>query len=281
LRATLFLILGVGLAAVPFASCAESQDDVGASGGVSAGAAGLGGFDASAGSGGSAGVAASSGSGGTGGSVVDAPVDLPACDLQTADSTCATYPQCGCDSGQKCDVINFATGRAICSTAGSAQPYTPCFNPGLDCVAGSACVGLVCKPYCDTPADCPGANRHCLPVLYNNGTTSTPVPGMLTCTAGCDPINPGALCAPTLTCAFAQQSGPATDCFPAGTKTGIGECANNGSVCAPGYLCVNNAGSYDCLKWCRMGMSDCQSPQTCGGLQSQPTFNGVEYGVCL
>lgn len=282
------------------ASCAASETDVGPTTGGSAGlggTSGSAGADAAAGSGGQAGSGGSAGNGaaggaggvggaagsaGSGGSGTLEGGDGAGCDEPTPDSTCGTFPQCGCDIGQKCDVIDYGSGKAICTAAGNALPYTPCFQPALACIAGSACVGSVCKPYCDTLADCPGTNRQCIAVQYNDSGVLKQVPGMFTCTSGCDPIAPGAICGPTLTCAFVQPSGPATDCFVAGNKTGVGQCsANDASACAPGYLCVNNAGSYDCLKWCRMSNpNDCQTTEFCQGLQSAPTINGVQYGVC-
>lgn len=271
------------------ASCATSEDNLGAtggSGGVGGGGAG-GTPDAAAGSGGSAATGGSGGTAGSGGSgageggVLEGAADAPGCEKQTPDSTCGTWPQCGCDIGQKCDVIDFATGRAICSVEGTALPYQPCFSPGLSCLAGNACIGNVCKPYCDTLADCPGQNRQCIGVQYNDNGVAKPVPGMLTCTSGCDPINPGAICASNLTCSFTSQ-GNTTDCFPAGSATGPGACtATNASTCAPGYICVNNTVSYDCLKWCRMSNpNDCPTGQYCQGLSSAPVLNGEQYGVC-
>jgi hypothetical protein len=282
---------------VLLASCAESQDDLGPTGGASGfgalgGAAGSGGAaDASsdgsgasgatggaAGSGGSAG----GGSGGTGGGSLEGSVDGASCVENTPESTCGTSPQCGCESGQKCDVTLLSTGKATCvGDDGTAPSYAGCFIPGLGCTKGNACVGSVCKPYCTSLADCPGQNRQCVPVQFNDNGVAKNVPGMSVCSAGCDPVDPGAVCASNLTCSFVQTGGYA-DCFPAGTAVGIGQCsATSANVCAPGYLCVDNSGSYDCLKWCRMSNpNDCASGQFCQGLQSTPVINGVQYGVC-
>ena len=271
------------------AACAESENNLGQAGG-SAGVGGLGGSagaggstDASseAGSSGAGGTSGSGGGGGSGGGTLEGASDVPSCEKQTADSTCGTWPQCGCDVGQKCDVIEYGTGKAVCSTEGTALPYQPCLNPGLACIAGTTCIGNVCKPYCDSLSDCPGQNRQCIGVQWSDNGVAKQVPGMFTCTAGCDPINPGTICAANLACNF-TQSNVTTDCYAAGTATGPGACSQtNGSTCAPGYVCVNNNNSYDCLKWCRMSNpNDCSSPQVCIGLSSAPVLNGVQYGVC-
>jgi hypothetical protein len=255
----------------------------GTGGAGGAGTAGTGGAGtAGTGAAGSSGAAGSpaDASGGTAGGTLEGSTDAPQCNLPTPDSVCDTAPQCGCDPGDKCDVLDLATGDAICVSEGSVAPYQSCLFAG--CIKGQACIGGVCKPYCDSLADCPGANRECRPVQIDSGGTPVNVPGMSTCTSACDPVNPALLCGAGLTCSF-NAGWASTDCFPAGTGQGIGACAGS-QGCITGYICVNNqsTGSQDCLQWCRIGNpNDCNGGGVCTPLQSAPTLGGQEYGACI
>lgn len=217
------------------------------------------------------------------GAVLEGSLDALSCLPPTTQSACDTAPQCGCEPGQKCDVTDLDTGKATCVDDGTVQPYHSC-NPFLArCKVGSACLGGACKPYCESDADCAGANSKCKQVeLYKNGT-STLVPGMFTCTAGCDPVSPGLVCGSGLTCSFAGTG--TTDCYSSGTGVGAGACnQNSGLACAPGYTCINTTqqtGGYSCLKWCRLTANDCSNGFVCKDLTSKPVLGGVEYGACF
>jgi len=168
-----------------------------------------------------------------------------------------------------CDVTGGA-GITECESAGSGKEYTAC-GATPQCKVGLTCMDGACKSMCNTAADCPGAGRTCQQVYYEG----FPVTGWLVCSSACDPTNPTA-CGTGLTCL--ASSATATDCVgPAGTGIGPGSCGP-GLPCAPGYVCMLGAASYDCKKWCRIGGSDCAAGETCGG--ATVTVNGVSYGAC-
>jgi len=266
-------------------ACGESSSAGAGSGGAAGASGGAAGADASA-SGGAAGADASEGgapSAGAGGidfdaAVLEGSLDATSCALPTPDSDCDTHPQCGCEPGEKCDIVDFGSGRVTCSPAGDAKPSQPCSTFGAQCAAGSSCLAGACKELCTTSADCAGPNRECRQIE----SQGQKVPGFFACTSGCDPLSPGLVCGTGLGCQFA---GTTTDCFASGGGTGPGACTQTtGLACAPGYTCINTTqqiGKYSCLKWCRLTASDCPSGFVCKDLSSKPAFAGVEYGACF
>ncbi|MBK7581210.1 MAG: hypothetical protein IPI67_13475 [Myxococcales bacterium] len=279
-------------------SCGGSSEG-GSGGSASGGAAGSGGGAAgldAGGSGGTGGIGGAAGgdaalggstSGGGGGidfdgAVLEGSLEASTCQLPTADSDCDTFPQCGCEPGQKCDVIDLVTGRVTCSVAGSSKPHQGCSALGAQCAAGSSCLGGACKELCETTANCVGANRECRQVESFSSGTAVKVPALFACTSGCDPVNPGLVCGTGISCQFVGKS---TDCYASGGGTGPGACTQTtGLACAPGYTCINTTqqtGKYSCLKWCRLTASDCPSGFVCKDLSSKPSLGTVEYGACF
>ena len=207
--------------------------------------------------------------------------EASACMPQPQQVACQTFPEVGCDGGN-CEVANINTGATICTAAGTRALWNNCNGLG-QCAPGTACVGGVCKPYCCSSADCGG--RVCSTVV-NNGTT-LPIPGFTVCNAGCDPMNPSAICGPQVTCFPSPWNGTGNDegnCFgPAGNGIGDGGCNGTPSgllQCAPGYYCTTDA---VCRKWCRVGFdSDCPSDAgVCMNFNKAPFIDNVEYGVCF
>lgn len=238
-------------------------------GGGSAGAAGAGATGGTAGGTGATGGTAG-GTGATGGTT--------GCTPPVPSGQCDTWPQCGCNAGQACDVGNVTTGATQCVPDGTVQPYKKC-GQNQFCVAGYACVGSACKQYCNTKADCPKGN--CFQVMYDDNGTSKPVPEMKVCSAACKLENPAADCGAGLGCYPDNATPVGTDCAAAGTATGPGGCTgtpqNDPTKCAPGYACLQTG---DCRKWCRVGFStDCPSG-TCTGFGTPFFVDGLEYGVC-
>jgi hypothetical protein len=204
---------------------------------------------------------------------------------------CNQNAQCGCTKGQNC-VVSDVAGDTSCVTAGSALDNQPCTS-NTQCAVGFTCYGGACMPFCATDASCTkfGAGSRCY-AGYNYVDACSEdvnVPGMGVCSSGCDPLEPKALCGPGLTC-YAQ--GDTSYCTgPTGTGVGAGGCAGS-SLCAVGYDCVTYTSSYGsgssallqrttCEAYCRIGMTDCPSTQTCTALNNPPTIDGVEYGVCM
>lgn len=262
-------------------ACGESSRNSAASGGA---------VGADAASGGAAGSDAASGgasSGGAGGldldgAVLEGSLEASTCALPTPDSQCDTHPQCGCELGEKCDVVELDSGRAGCTPAGEAKPHQACSTLGAQCVAGSSCLGGACKELCTTSADCAGPNRECRQVEIFSAGQAKKVPFLYACTAGCDPVSPGLVCGTGVSCLF---TGAGTDCFASGGGTGPGGCTpTTGLACAPGFTCIDTTaqnGEHSCLKWCRLSASDCPSGSVCKELSSKPSLGGVEYGACF
>lgn len=266
----------VGLLALGLTGCSSSPsaEDAGmGTGGApterDSGAAGMAMADADA---------PEAGSGGTGGGSTDA----PACTPPTPDGACDTFPQCGCDIGQKCDILDLMTGRTSCTAEGTSLPFQACstFSP---CAAGSFCLGGSCRPFCDTDNDCAGLGQECQDIEASFGGTPLTVPGARVCTAGCDPREPELVCGAALGCLLLNSG--STDCFAVGSGVGVGACAGGGTLdCAPGYQCVANGSSQDCLRWCRTNNpNDCDmtAGEICGPLAMPPTFMGDTLGVCI
>lgn len=212
------------------------------------------------------------------------------CDLVLPDNVCAVSPQCGCDAGANC-IVEEADGSTSCVIAGSAQPYTVCH---ANCDVGGECIGTptqktggVCKPFCRTDADCPGAGRVCIQITTGGYPNDPQIPGYKLCSAGCDLLNPAGICGPTLTCDIVEDDklDYVTDCFgPMGTGVGPNACpGGNLEACAVGYTCHLYGPHKDtCAKWCRVGHSeDCTSPAVCTSFGVAAFVGTTEWGTCL
>ena len=243
----------------------------GAGGGGKAGAGGSSGTGGTAGGGGTTGSGGSGGTGGTGGACTP-PVSGP----------CDTSPQCGCQSGEACDIAAI-DGSTTCRSPGTNAPYTECAYLN-DCPVGYSCAGGVCAAFCTTAADCPGSPyRQC--EQLQSATTQQPIPGYLVCSQQCDPRNPQASngtfspCGPGLACAVATKG--ATDCYkPTGSAAEGGKCTTP-LDCQAGLWCVKfSATDTSCAKWCQMGMADCTGGKICSTLNPAPKVGTFEFGIC-
>ena len=209
------------------------------------------------------------------------------CALALADNPCAVFPQCGCSLAQTCEVLG-ASGITACAEYGTTLDYGVCTGVGAgQCAQGTQCIGGVCKPYCSSDADCLGPNRLCLQITDTGFSTGKPIPGLKVCSAGCDLLNPAAVCRAGVQCYVLENEKhkQTPDCVaPAGTGMGPGACAGSKQAdCSPGWACVitgPNVGS--CSKWCRMAHSseDCPSTLQCVGNQPVTLIGGIEYGSC-
>lgn len=206
---------------------------------------------------------------GTGGAGGDAATCAP-----PVAGPCDNFPQCGCAGGQNCDFKN-APGETECVASGPKGPYSVCSGIA-QCQAGSTCLkndpgaaSGVCKPFCETNADCVGEGRLC---QSGFGTTA-----LKYCTLACDLADPAAACGSSLGCG---QTGDAshTDCAVVGTGVGPSAC-NALTDCAPGYFC----NKPDCVKWCRiqLGNKDCSGGRQCQDFPEQVIVGGVVYGGCV
>ncbi len=275
-------LLAIGLVACSSASGVDTPADAGTGG--TTGTGGTGGA-VDSGTGGTpmdAAVDTGGGTGGFGGGMLEGSADAPSCTAPTPEGRCDTFPQCGCDVGQKCDILDLMSGRTACTRDGVGLAFQACsqFSP---CAAGLFCLGGSCRPFCDTNIDCPGVGQECQEIQANFGGMPLTIPGARVCSAGCDPREPDLVCGPGLGCLMLMSG--ATDCFSVGTGMGPGACTGGGTLdCAPGYQCVDNAGSQDCLKWCRTNNpNDCDmmAGEVCGPLAMPPVFMGDTLGVCI
>jgi len=190
---------------------------------------------------------------------------------------CGIIPQCGCKSGENCDVTGI-DGTTSCVAAGTKGLNAACKALG-ECSKGLTCIGDLCRPFCASTADCTGATAGaCNNVQAKDSTGKTiDVPGLKVCFIACDPLNPSKTCG-TAGCGFLSSG--ETSCVSAGTKTGAGGCSSTTpNACAPGYTCVSPT---DCRRWCRVGFpGDCPTGKSCQSFSPPaPTYLGKEYGVC-
>jgi len=234
--------------------------------------------DAGPGAGGSGGSgddggteAGGGGDGGTGGD--------PTCTPPAASGQCDPFEQCGCNAGQNCIFTGATDGETRCRPAGTTAPFSSCSNHD-QCQAGHACVGGVCKPFCQGDGDCAASNGTCQQLYVTENGAQTPISFAKACSAACDLRTPQTVCGNDqgVSCIATDEGG--TDCVGGfGTGVGAGACSGNDwQKCAPGYLCINGS---DCLRWCRVNASgDCSGGQSCYPLVDPVVIDGVNYGVC-
>jgi len=68
-----------------------------------------------------------------------------------------------------------------------------------------------------------------------------------------------------------------TDCAnDAGTSTTT--CDGVTTFCAPGYFCYT--AWNECIRTCRVGMSDCAPGLVCSGYLDAAIIGSIEYGYC-
>ncbi|MCL2822461.1 MAG: hypothetical protein FWD57_00550 [Polyangiaceae bacterium] len=217
--------------------------------------------------GGSGGYPGGSGGGGSGGGSTCTTPLKPPCDV---------FPQCGCESGQACDVYD-NSGATDCYPSQNKTTQV-CDGYLGECVPGATCVEGSCKNFCKQDYDCPGSNPgQCYQFVTTSGGI---IPGLKVCTEHCEPWNayscPSGMGCQTFS-GLAVKPGT-FGCLPAGPSSS--KCSDT-TLCAAGYACLGT----DCYKWCRMNVAgDCSGAQKCypleGGGKQGIYFGTVEIGVC-
>jgi hypothetical protein len=244
--------------------------------------------------------------------------DGGATDAQESD---VTFPGCDpvpptCAAGQTCQV-NCTTESAECTAGGTHTAGQACTS-NKDCAPGTQCfnyasVGCdvkICLRFCDRDAVCAPARdggtdggnpdagadgpaslgvgtRSVCQGPVNCGTIQT---AYHTCTVACDP-RLAAVGAKTTGCpaglaCLVVGSMDQVDCSCAETtrtKTDGMDC-QDGSECAPGYICNIMGGTKTCRAVCRCdavngvcaAANECAGGKACTALQNETTF-----GVCL
>jgi hypothetical protein len=236
----------------------------------------------------------------------DMTTTAPVCTPTISGSACNVFPQCGCASGQNCNVENMTTGAAQCVAPGTVGLWGSCdplevgANGDGVCVVGSSCVDGVCSPFCGVDADCGGPHRSCVQVQSVNSSTgaATSIPGFLICLSYCDPTSPQssangyAACGAGVNC-FGNTNGSSYCSAPVtGSGTQGKVCTGtfyveDATLCAIGFACVGNASltAATCYKQCHVsGGTECTGTQTCHS-QSTKVYAGTpgtatEIGYC-
>jgi hypothetical protein len=285
------LLSAAATAALPLAAAAcvfsasvlmpESVDGQGGAGGSSTTTsdtgttnAGTGSSDTSASSGSVAGTTSSSGS-------TICPVTHP------GGGECEYLPgqECGCSSTEKCTILEESTGKSHCLKAGDLGTGQECISDAA-CQEGTWCDHFTgtCERACNVVGDCV-IGAKC--VSAQNDTTGAAIPGLLICTANCEPIK-APQCGTGTTCAFDSSTAvQGFDCFVSGGKTEGAVCVA-AKDCNKGLVCTKGATST-CQRWCTpvgttfpATSNNCTSTRPkCIGFATPFIRNSVEYGTCV
>jgi hypothetical protein len=193
---------------------------------------------------------------------------------------CGLNPQCGCASGQTCDISNDTTGATACVDAGSSIQGDECFVTS-DCQAGLTCFLGACRPYCtgDTVGGpCTGTG---LGTCAQASAGDQNIPNEEVCYVSCDLANPAAACGAN----GCVHAGGQTNCETVGFAVSDEDC-DDPTDCAPGYACVtfttsgSDASSSTCQAYCTFPTGTCSVGQTCQHFSTDIVLNGKTYGFC-
>lgn len=226
----------------------------------------------------------------------DAPLEdatnCPAdCGESCIDSVCDFWPQCGCQSGDKCTIND--TDDRECLTAGST-PHAQLCAADADCVAGTICVGtsvqdLRCHQFCGSDADCPGSGGGGVCIVTLEDSSSQTIPGATLCTTDCEPTSTSPPACPTGWACHLQYVDANNDDIPeffltdcandAGSAVHGEYCDNVTALCAPGHFCYTTFN--ECIRTCRVLGSDCPVGYSCQAYTAPGAVVGTtEYGYC-
>jgi len=208
------------------------------------------------------------------------------CQSGCVDVTCDLWPQCGCQTGQKCSIVSGDIRG--CVLAGSVPVGGIC-TADTECAEGSICVGpaageLRCLQWCVDDNDCAGEGGACIRQLVDSN--QDPIPGAEMCTVDCDPSSLSATGCPTGWACHVYYVDDNNDGVPdynltdcaddAGTSSTT--CDDTVTFCVPGFCCYTAWG--DCLQYCKTNAPSCQTG-TCTAFGTDPLFIGTtEYGYC-
>jgi hypothetical protein len=202
--------------------------------------------------------------------------DASTCANLVPGNACVIDPQCGCATGETCDITDHATGAVSCISAGEKPLAATCVTP-TQCAQGLTCADGVCRPWCSKDATtCTGTNLGACRALKDPAGTDAKV-----CTIACDLNNPSAVCGEN-NCLW-NQNAKATDCHPSGTRKAHERCSRLAD-CAPGLTCiVVNQYKVECEPWCRIGhREDCGAIVICRDVYgaAAPVSGDSKLGHC-
>jgi hypothetical protein len=174
------------------------------------------------------------------------------CSVPTG-AQCELMSDCGCAGDQTCRVDGTVSGRTACGGVGAVLNFEPCSKES-DCARGADCIGGLCKPYCQSDADCFGLPGQCAEIQTVHGT----VQGVRVCGKGalCAVPAGGACelmsdcgCTGAQTCRVVAAVTGRTECGPIGPMGAFEPCSSEadcarqldciGGVCKP--YCVSDA----------------------------------------
>ena len=222
------------------------------------------------------------------------------CDTQP----CDLYDQCGCESGQACDLDgdHLAEGTTICRGISSPGMSTSSCEGDEECAAGYGCFGDPgqCRKYCQLDGDC--GNGHCnIPIEYDaGGGNYQDVPGAKVCTKACKADSAGGSgCPSDRACDFYwyDDGGPGdywyTDCRPPGTGGDAASCSASGNDdCLAGFGCfvityTDGTDKDECRQICIWTVGGAAGDRSCAvGTCHELGGDGIvvgdtEYGACF
>lgn len=201
---------------------------------------------------------------------------------------CGTAPQCGCDDGQNCTIVDPTNGETACVKAGDVGPYAPCGETADECQVGYACVAGVCKELCAGPDGdvCgEGESDRCVQVTV----AGEEAPGFFICQRTCDPVEP------THHTQTFTPCGDDANCIPGpnGRSACIGSVPSgvegascegdegpDPAACAPGYACVVLPEGATCQQSCALIGNDCDAGKSCVPYAEQLGAADIEIGYC-
>jgi hypothetical protein len=226
--------------------------------------------------------------GGDGGSTTP-PADANTCITQP----CDLHEQCGCATGQACDVDLVNIGETACrGVSATFGGHADACVSSEDCRPGFRCVGApgdlpsFCRRYCQEDADCPGIGAICLIQLTHQGEPIRDDAVMCTFHCNATQLQPSA-CPEGHGCYISggndhSSSTHHTRCLPPG-ELGHGQrtCEAN-SDCQAGHTCVIFSGEGECRRSCIIGASGgCGGDLSCQPFgDPKPTVGNDEYGFC-
>jgi hypothetical protein len=256
-----------------------------------------------------AGCSASAGdpSGPDGGGKEDDPIgggggdgDVGTCDKDP----CDLYDQCGCESGQACDLDNsaLATGGTVCRDITEAGMSTSSCDADEECAAGYGCFGNPgqCRKFCEGDGDC-GLGHCIIPIVYDaGGGNYEEVPGADVCTKPCKAdAGGGSGCPEDRACDFYWHDDGSdatywyTDCRVGGAGGDAASCAANGNAdCQPGFGCyqityTDDTVKDECRQICIWTVGGAEGDRSCAtGTCHELGGDGIvvgdtEYGACF
>jgi hypothetical protein len=179
------------------------------------------------------------------------------CKPSISGAKCDLVMQCGCPQGQHCQ---FGDTAPQCVVPGNTAVGELC-NQDSECVAGSACIGDICKRYCASDKDC--GNGLCRDVIFNGQA----IPGVKACLTTCDfptqkPCGKGVSCGRFSPGDVASLPNGGDFCIVASS-----DCVTDNVCDEPAWgtrLCTTGSDAADCACTSSVPGATCDLAKQCG-----------------